>query len=349
MSGAVTAGVLAVVTAGAYGVLVPCLTRLRRRWAPGRRSWPHPLARAAAGCAAGCAVLVAAVCLGLLRPPSALPNGTGLALAASGIALGCGEFATAAFAASVAADTADALRGTRLATLAGRLGAGVTTILTRLGAGAGTALARLGAGVARTGGRRGRRLETPSFSAGRGPADRAGRAHGDRPGGRPARLRPAGAAAARTVDRRPAGAVTARAAERRPASAVGRTHWLGLARGHAAEEARASVRAVPWWGAGVLVAVAVCDELSFRAALVPALAGAGAVTAVTAAAAAHTAVRLRDAPAGRRRAPETWVPAVLVPAVHAALFWRTGSVAPLLTADAAYLALLIPTERSRRP
>ncbi|MFG3011449.1 type II CAAX prenyl endopeptidase Rce1 family protein [Streptomyces cinerochromogenes] len=343
MSGAVTAGLLSAVVAGAYGVLVPGLARLRHRRTPEGRSWPHPLARAAAGSAAGCAVLVTAVGLGVLRPPSALPDGTDLALAATGIALGCGEFATAAFAASVAADTADALRGTRLATLAGRLSAGVTTTLTRLGAGVGTVLARLGAGAARTGGRRGRHLETPPFSA--------GRAHGDQPGGRPAQVRPAGAAAAaaRTVDRRPTGAVTARTAERRPASAVGRTHWLGLARGHAAEEARASVRAVPRWGAGVLAAGTVCDELSFRAALVPALAGAGAVTAVAVAAAAHTAVRLRDAPAGRRRAPETWVPAVLVPAVHAALFWRTGSVAPLLTADAAYLALLIPTERSRRP
>ncbi|MDN3265598.1 CPBP family glutamic-type intramembrane protease [Streptomyces sp. CSDS2] len=280
MSGVVTAGILPAVTAVAYGLLVPCLTRPRRR-APGRSSWPRPLTRAAAGCAAGFAVLVTAAALGILRPPTTPPDGTDLALAATGIALGCGEFAAAAFAASVAADTVDALRGTRLATLAGRLCAGATT--------------------------------------------------------------------PRTTERRPAGAAAARSPERRPASAVGRTHWLGLARGAAAEEARASVRSLPRWGACLLVAVAVCDELSFRAALVPALAGAGAVTAVAVSAAAHTAVRVYEAPAGRRRVPETWVPAVLVPAVHAVLFWRTGSVAPLLTADVAYLALLIPTERSRRP
>ncbi|MFE0101067.1 type II CAAX prenyl endopeptidase Rce1 family protein [Streptomyces sp. NPDC059009] len=260
MSGAVAAAAVLLVAAGAYGVLVPWLAR----HAPGRfTAVPPARARSLAGAAAGGLVTLTAALCGTLpwHPPA--PDGTTAALVLLGLALGCGEFAAAAFLASVVADTGAALRGTRAVRV----------------------------------GERGR-------------------------------------AAPRRAPR--------------PASAAGQTHWLGLARGQAAEEARARV-AGPGaaWGVVALAVAVVAEEGAFRAGLVSALAGAGAVAAVGLAVLAHAAVQVRAVPAGRRTAPDVWLPALLVPAVHAVLYWRTGTLTPLLAADAAYLALLIPTERKR--
>ncbi|MFE1765208.1 type II CAAX prenyl endopeptidase Rce1 family protein [Streptomyces angustmyceticus] len=137
----------------------------------------------------------------------------------------------------------------------------------------------------------------------------------------------------------------------RPASAAGRTHWLSLARGYAADDARACLTGprpgALWWGLAMLAAGVVCEEVVFRAVFVHAFAAAGALAAVSVAAGVHAIVRVRSAPAERRAAAETWVPAILIPTVHAVLFWRTGSLLPLLAADAVYLALLIPIERKR--
>ncbi|MGH4035631.1 CPBP family glutamic-type intramembrane protease [Actinomycetota bacterium Odt1-20B] len=291
MSSVVAAAVVLLVTAGAYGALAPWLARS----VPGRfTAVPPARSRSLAGAAAGGLVTLTAALCGALpwHPPA--PDGTTAALVLLGLALGCGEFAAAAFLSSVVADAGAALRGTRVARGAERVLAAVRRAGTRA-----------------------------------------------RDDGRP---RTAPHRTARTATR----ATVLPPRTTRPASAAGQTHWLALARGQAAEEARARV-AGPGaaWGVAALAVAVVAEEGAFRAGLVSALAGAGAVAAVGVAVLAHAAVQVRAVPDGRRTAPDVWLPALLVPAVHAALYWRTGTLTPLLAADAAYLALLIPTERKR--
>lgn len=277
---AVTGGVLLASVASAYGTLAPWLAgRLS-----GRGSWLAPgRARSVAGAVAGALVLAAALALGVLPADLGLSSLSGVdaALVPLGLALGCGEFAAAAFLAGIAADIGAVLRHTAAGRTARRLGGAL-----------------------------------------RGPRSR--------PKTDPART-------AARESRTP-----------RPASAAGQTHWLGLARGHAADEARARVSGpgARWAVAALALAVA-GEEAAFRPVLLQALRGSGAVAAVAVAVLTHAALRVRGAPAGRRLAPESWVPALLVPTAHAVLYWRTGTLVPLLAADAAFLALLIPTERKR--
>ncbi|MEU1151055.1 type II CAAX prenyl endopeptidase Rce1 family protein [Streptomyces sp. NPDC005863] len=277
---AVTGGVLLGVVASAYGVLAP---RLAGRLSGGGAGLAPGRARSVAGAVAGVLVLAAALALGVLPGDLGFGGlgGVDAALVVLGLALGCGEFAAAAFLAGLAADIGAGLRPTA----------------------AGRAARRLGDTL-------------------RGPRSR--------PKTDPART------AARD-SRAP-----------RPASAAGQTHWLGLARGHTADEARARVSGpgARWAVAALALAVA-GEEAAFRPALIEALRGSGAVAAVVVAVLAHAALRVRGAPAGRRLTPESWVPALLVPTTHAVLYWRTGTLVPLLAADAAFLALLIPTERKR--
>ncbi|MFJ2771514.1 type II CAAX prenyl endopeptidase Rce1 family protein [Streptomyces sp. NPDC087300] len=253
-------GLTLAVTAAAYGFLSPWLAGRLKGIAPAR-------ARSLAATAAGAVTLAAAFAVGVLSWHPALPGATMPALLVIGLALGCGEFAAAAFLTSVVADSVDALRGTR-----------------------------------------------PVLAAAR----------------RMPRLRPAAAA------------TRAPAAPARTRTAAGRTHWLSLARGHAAEEARARVAGPGPWGVVVLATAVLCDEAVFRAALTKALTEAGAVVAVGIAVLAQVAVVVHRTPAGRRRTPDAWVPALLVAAVHTVLYWRGATLVPLLAADAAFLALLVP-------
>ncbi|MFD4632334.1 type II CAAX prenyl endopeptidase Rce1 family protein [Streptomyces sp. NPDC058284] len=134
----------------------------------------------------------------------------------------------------------------------------------------------------------------------------------------------------------------------RPASAAGRTHWLSLARGHAADEARARVTGPgARWGIAAFALAVAGEEAVFRPVLLDALRASGAVAALTVAVLTHAVLRVHAAPAGRRTAPDSWVPTLLLPTAHAVLYWRTGTLVPLLAADAAFFALLIPTERKR--
>ncbi|MGW2224165.1 hypothetical protein [Streptomyces formicae] len=155
--------------------------------------------------------------------------------------------------------------------------------------------------------------------------------------------RPVLAAARRMPRLRPATATTSA----RPRAAAGRTHWLSLTRGHVAEEAKARVAGPGIWGVVTLATAVLCDETVFRATLTEALAGAGAAMAVGVAVLAQIAVVVRGMTAGRRRAPETWAPVVLMATVHTVLYWRGSTLVPLLAADAAFFALLIPTEGKR--
>lgn len=256
----VAGGLALAVAAAAYGFLAPWLAGRLRRSAPAR-------ARSLAATAAGAVTVAAAIAVGVLPWHPAPPDATAVPLLIVGLALGCGEFAAAAFLTSVVADTADALRGTR-----------------------------------------------PVLAFAR----------------RMPRLRPATAATST-----------------RPRTAAGRTHWLSLARGHVAEEARYRVAGPGAWGVVALATAVLCDEIVFRATLTEALAGAGAAMAVGVAVLAQIAVVVRGMPAGRRRAPETWAPVLLMATVHTVLYWRGGTLVPLLAADAAFFALLIPTEGKR--
>ncbi|QEU93103.1 type II CAAX prenyl endopeptidase Rce1 family protein [Streptomyces kanamyceticus] len=252
-------GLTLAVAAAAYGFLAPWLTGRLTGLAPAR-------ARSLAAAAAGAMTVATAFAVGVLSWNLTAPDATTVPLLLIGLALGCGEFAAAAFLTSVVADTADALRGTR-----------------------------------------------PVLAAAR----------------RMPRPRPATAAARTTT------------------AAAGRTHWLGLARGHVAEEARARVAGPGLWGVVALAAAVLCDETVFRATLTEALAGAGAWLAVGVAVLAQITVVVRGMPAGRRRTPEAWAPALLMATVHTVLYWRGGTLVPLLAADAAFFALLIPTEGKR--
>jgi hypothetical protein len=125
--------------------------------------------------------------------------------------------------------------------------------------------------------------------------------------------------------------------------------WLAQGRGGWMGQFAATVAAAPPWFALASVSLYVAgEEVVFRALVIDAAAGAGAVAAVALSAVLFVVVQVFNMPSVRA-ATFPVVGAVVVGLVHGVLFWQTHDVLPLVVAHITFFAGALALAPAPRP